>query len=563
MTAIVLQLAYLGAIGFCFCSLGWLMLRAEKNHTTKALVICQILIIIWCLPQLFMIFAHSRAMKYVLYGISYMGISFIGPGWLMFCFLYCGLKINSRAKAVMFAIACADYGMFWTNDLHHLFYRSFEMSQVVYGPVFYFHMVYSYTCVIWGIAAVLHNLRKDHTQKRRVAGMILAAAAIPLLFNMLYLSGTVKAEFDLTPPVFALSSFLMLLALFRYDLLDVNVAASGQIFASMGEGVIIWNARGKVTCCNAAACRYVEVKNGDDYETVIRRLCQSGGVEFDSFNRGFCDKGTDSPLFHLPEGKKLRIHQYHIYDRKGRETAGVLLMTDVGEYYELLRQSRELAVSEQRLAIAQERNRIAQEVHDTTGHTLTMIQSLVKLIRIHYEDQEKRGMTVDSEIQEYLTQAQELAGNGIRELRWSIHHMKTGRADELVTQSVCQLAASVKELEIEVEIQGEDGPRYSYLSRTVYQCLREAVTNCLKYSQAVHMDVIVKFAENSLSVYIFDNGQGCAAIEEHNGLSGIRRRISEAGGQVRFLSAAGEGFQIFFELPADNQNADNQKVMGV
>ena len=65
--------------------------------------------------------------------------------------------------------------------------------------------------------------------------------------------------------------------------------------------------------------------------------------------------------------------------------AGTFLLTDVGEYYERLQQSRELAVAAQRLAIEKERNRIAQEVHDTTGHTLTMIQSLLRLARVEWE----------------------------------------------------------------------------------------------------------------------------------------------------------------------------------
>jgi len=78
----------------------------------------------------------------------------------------------------------------------------------------------------------------------------------------------------------------------------------------------------------------------------------------------------------------------------------------------------------------------------------------------------------------------------------------------------------------------------------VYDCLREAITNCLKYAQATHMDVILKFLGESLGLYIFDNGMGCEDIQENNGIRGIRERVEQCGGQVRFVSAPGEGFQI-------------------
>ena len=59
----------------------------------------------------------------------------------------------------------------------------------------------------------------------------------------------------------------------------------------------------------------------------------------------------------------------------------------------------------------------------------------------------------------------------------------------------------------------------------------------------------MKFGKNDLSLYVFDNGQGCARIEEHNGIRGIRERVEKAGGQVRFISAEGEGFQMVIQLP--------------
>lgn len=567
MTGILLQLAYLAAIGFCSCTAGWILLRADKNKTVRTLVVCQILIIIWCLPQLFLTFPLNRGGKYILYGISYIGISLIGPSWLMFSLLYCGRKPKAWMVILMYGISIFNYGIFLTNEIHHLFYRQFELTEVVYGPVFYFHMVYTYVCVLSGMVSVFAGFRKKKVPGVHMAVIVLAAA-VPLGFNVLYLSGTVKSGFDLTPPVFALSSFLMLLAVFRYDFLDIDTAASRHIFASIAEGIVICNRRGAVTYCNHTASRWTGVKNGDCYDDILKKY-------------GFEAGENDEHTVHLPGGESLRMRQYRLFDRRGRESARILVITDISEYYELVRQSRRLAASQQRLAIEQERNRIAQEVHDTTGHTLTMLNSLIKLIEVSYKEEigerERRSggeelgegpgqgrpgnresgeslrqkRSGGHEVEEYLRQARELASGGIRELRWSINHLRQGAECELVSQGVYQLAASVREVEVEVEIQGEDGPEYSHLSAVVYQCLREAITNCLKYAGASHMDVVVKFGEQDVSLFVFDNGKGCGSIKESHGLGGIRERVSSAGGTARFWSAEGEGFQIFLQIPVN------------
>lgn len=538
MTHLLLPIAYLCAIGFSLYTSGWLVWRADRSRVTGALAACQLLIIIWCIPQLFLSFPMTREMKYVLYCISYTGISFIGAAWLVFSFLYCGRRLRSWLLILLFGISALDYSMLLTNELHHLFYRQFEVGQVVYGPVFYFHMVYTYLCVLAGALAVGREFRQKRVAAAHMA-VILLAAAVPLGFNLLYILGLVRSGFDLTPPAFSISSFLMLLAVFRYDFLNVNVLTFEHIFESIAEGVIIYNKKGTVTYCNDAAGDWLGIRKGDGYSELRRRL-QEAGARME-------EEGTIEPagqVLTLPNGGRLRLRQYIYHDKKGAVTAGAVLLTDVGEYYELLRQGKELAVAEQRFAIEQERNRIAQEVHDTTGHTLTMIQSLVKLIRITKEEDIKAG---------YLDQAQKLATDGIRELRWAIRHMRQGTACELVTEGVYQLIGSVREITVEAEIQGKDSPAYSHLSKIVYECLREAITNCLKYANASRMDVIVKFAETELCLYIFDDGQGCASICGNNGIRGIRDRVEKAGGQVRFLSAEGEGFQIYVKLPVEDK----------
>ena len=88
-----------------------------------------------------------------------------------------------------------------------------------------------------------------------------------------------------------------------------------------------------------------------------------------------------------------------------------------------------------------------------------------------------------------------------------------------------------------------------YLSDVLYENLREAVTNTLKYGNADKMDVIVRFGDTELDMFIFDNGNGCSDIHYGNGLKGMRERTSAAGGTIQFISAQQERFRIIIKLP--------------
>ena len=204
---------------------------------------------------------------------------------------------------------------------------------------------------------------------------------------------------------------------------------------------------------------------------------------------------------------------------------------------------RELEITNEKLLLEKERNRIAQQVHDTAGHTLTMIQSYMKLAEISNE----KGDTAETGA--YLSEARTLTSNGIKELREAINEMKQGESYELVTKGIMQLAGQVKEMPVEVTVKGEDSDKYSHLSKMLYDCTRESITNTLKYADASKIDIILRFKENSLDLIISDNGRGCEVINDNNGLSGIRNRVNKAGGTVRFVSENGEGFLTRIHVP--------------
>ena len=211
--------------------------------------------------------------------------------------------------------------------------------------------------------------------------------------------------------------------------------------------------------------------------------------------------------------------------------------------YSFLNLRKELAITNEKLLLEQERNRIAQQVHDTAGHTLTMIQSYMKLAEV------SAGKENYDEVKGYLSEARQLTGNGIRELRESINMLREEAEYELVTQGVMQLANQVKEIPVEVTVQGEDGKKYSHLSKTVYDTVRESLTNTLKYAKASKMDIVIRFREKAVELMIADDGIGCEEIKDNNGLRGIRERVQKAGGTVSFSSAPGEGFLTRVKLP--------------
>lgn len=221
----------------------------------------------------------------------------------------------------------------------------------------------------------------------------------------------------------------------------------------------------------------------------------------------------------------------------------VILLLRATVKYRFLDLKRELIITNEKFLLEKERNRIAQQVHDTAGHTLTMIQSYMKLAQIADKNQES------AKTQEYLVQARELTSQGIKELRESINQLRREASYELVTQGVMQLADQVKEISVEVTVQGEDSEKYSHLSRIIYDTVRESITNTLKYAEASKLEIILRFQPESVELIIGDDGKGCKEIVENNGVKGIRERIEAQNGLVKFISTQGEGFLTRVKLP--------------
>lgn len=233
------------------------------------------------------------------------------------------------------------------------------------------------------------------------------------------------------------------------------------------------------------------------------------------------------------DGSFYNVRQSACLNKKGAEIAQVIIINNVSEYYEL-------AEAEKKLSIEHERNRIAQEIHDSAGHTFTMISSLAKILQVE---------TDSDKVHKYISEIDGLSRSGITQLRCSINNLRDDEFMTSVTSAVQTVVTAVRNIEVELCFQGTEDESFAFCVREVYDNIRETLTNAMRYSSADKIDIIVRFSEEYLEVYVFDNGRGCAEIHENNGLSGIRRRTENIGGEVKFSSVEGEGFTTVIRIP--------------
>lgn len=527
-----LAAVYIFTIISMSAEMGWILTKGSRSRQTFSVIICQLLLNIWSASQLFQLESVTERQMFLSYCVGNTGICWIGTAWLIFAFYTSMRKQPVKLMPFLLSFSAIMWLCAMTDPVHHLFYSSFSMESVVHGILFYVNIAYTYFCMICGTILICRSIT-DNKRRRRQVMLLVFSALIPLISNMLYLTGIIGTLYDITPLAFSISSVLVLLATNRYGFLNVKDLAFDKALESISEGVAVFGLNGDMTFSNLTFRELFRLSEESCLNEFYGKLAKQQHETL-----------TDEGEVEVSLGERIiNLRRYRHTDKNGRKLAVTVIASDITRYYEMTKQEQELSEAKERLAVERERNRIAQEVHDTAGHTLTMINSLAKLIDISAEQGNK------ADTRRYAQEAQQLSSQGIAQLRVSINNLRNHSENSLITEGLEQLAASARGIDAELCIQGEDSMKYSFCSNVIYENTREALTNCLKYSGADRMDIIVKLLEDAAEVYIIDNGRGCGEIVCGNGLKGMRERTEKIGGSIRFSSSEDCGFSITMKFP--------------
>ncbi|MGZ0682080.1 sensor histidine kinase [Bacillus paralicheniformis] len=172
----------------------------------------------------------------------------------------------------------------------------------------------------------------------------------------------------------------------------------------------------------------------------------------------------------------------------------------------------------------EERVRIARDLHDTLGHTLSLLTLKSQLVqRTIASDPERAG----KEAREMETTSRA----ALKQVRELVSDMKTATiAEELI-----HIQQILRAADITFEYMG--GSDFSNISpvtqNIVSMCIREAATNIVKHSRATHCTISISQTDDKISITIKDDGMGMDQQTPFgNGLRGMKERLALIDGAL-------------------------------
>jgi signal transduction histidine kinase len=194
----------------------------------------------------------------------------------------------------------------------------------------------------------------------------------------------------------------------------------------------------------------------------------------------------------------------------------------------------------------EERNRITREIHDSIGYALTNISVLMDAAigLLKKKDLSKVGPLLENGRQQVDT-----AHSDVRRALYALRSL--GEVGDSGVRHLAKIARNFGELTgVKVDVDfGNSKIEYGRLTDSiVYRFVQEALANAFRHGHATWIEIRLWENNNHLIVTIRDNGTGSEDVEEGIGFLGMRERLFQVKGELRWQSLD-VGFEVRADIP--------------
>lgn len=558
--------------------------KEKKTSLIKKYVLVLSICFIWSSGDIIIIFADHNYFGLIKHMVLLNKYKFLaaylwGPFWFIFCYSFLNnnpdkvFKGRSRnfKRVCIFLFFLPEiilYLIYLTNDYLHNWVLYWPPEGCQFRPAFWISIASTVIYLIAGGAFLIRNTRKSCSSNNQLFA-VMSSLFIPTLIATVYWTLDLYSYFgyfDITPALFLLMLILLNIATYKYNFLSILPLAYHRVIDNLNDIIIIIDKNHKIVSINESYYNHFsnapKLNEGDGIvqftNMLVNKLKSDAQVNMiiNAIKNGTVSNERGE-LYLFEEEKYLTVDIQPLYDNN--ENVGrVIKLSDVTGYRELLgkleekngeletknKHLKDYADTIEELAVSKERNRFARDVHDSIGHTMSVLLSLLGACTVLSKNEQH----LKSKLEEALS----IAKDGLSELRRSVYGLCSKNLDTYnLINALKELAKEFEAtgIKVDLSIEGrciEEGINYS---DTIFKICKEALTNSLKHGKATHISVFIEFTPVLTKIFIIDNGIGCLEIKKGMGLSGMEQRIAKINGNIVCGSDGEKGFSIHIEIP--------------
>jgi signal transduction histidine kinase len=211
-----------------------------------------------------------------------------------------------------------------------------------------------------------------------------------------------------------------------------------------------------------------------------------------------------------------------------------------------------------------ERNRITRELHDMIGYALTNVIVMMNAAPVLLRDDPQA-------LEELCGKICAQAEGALAETRSILRRLRDIKPFEPIgLRAIWHLTRGFQGatgVEVRLNLGNLPSSFGRKLDSVLFRLIQEGLTNAFRHGKATRVRINLWLTEGEILVSILDNGSvlaPAAKISEGIGLAGMRERLSEYGGQVKWRMAW-DGFELLAEIPYgmgeigdENQGSDSR-----
>src|SRR6266496_1785022 len=217
-------------------------------------------------------------------------------------------------------------------------------------------------------------------------------------------------------------------------------------------------------------------------------------------------------------------------------------------------QLNEFAEQSRQAAILAERNRLARDIHDTLAQGFTGV-----IVQLEAAE-DAIACCRRKEADEHLHRAGELARRSLNEARRSVHALRPqalegGNFWDALKGLIKNTTAGTA-VHTTFELRGKL-PELSHVwQENLMHIGQEALTNALKYAHPHNFETRLSCNTKHLRLELRDDGDGFKVKDRHDGvgLTGMRERVEQMGGELKITSLRGKGTKVVVTVPHNHES---------